>query len=180
MARRIGTFTPYQPELPSPRLIDNIPGVLFLKDESGNDWYDLVKILAKINFVYVGVDTDNTVMVVTEDPETLFPNHYTLYQMHGKPNQSMVGKKFDPVLQTFTAIPVPKTWTPLEFKELFTPDERKKLRQLAKTDDLAEDWLDLLNAAQLVRLDDERTTNGLKYMVLKGVLSQTRVNEIIS
>lgn len=74
--------------------------------------------------------------------------------------------------------PVVKTWTPLQFMEEFTYEERVALRGLAKSDPMAEDWLDLLKASTAVRMDDPRTTAGLNYMVLKGVLTQSRVDEI--
>lgn len=74
----------------------------------------------------------------------------------------------------------PKSWTPLEFKEKFTFEERVALRELAKADPQAEDWLDLLNASTSVRSDDLRTTTGLNYVVLKGVLTGQRVLEILS
>jgi hypothetical protein len=73
-----------------------------------------------------------------------------------------------------------KIWTPLEFMELFTFEERQALRTLAKSDPMAEDWLDLLKASTLVRIDDHRTRAGLDYMVLKGVLSRTRADEILA
>jgi hypothetical protein len=73
-----------------------------------------------------------------------------------------------------------KMWTPLEFMELFTLEERIALREFSKADALAEDWLDLLKASQEVRLDDPRTLDGLNYMVLKGVLSQARADEVLA
>jgi hypothetical protein len=73
-----------------------------------------------------------------------------------------------------------KTWTPLEFMELFTLEERIAIREFSKADALAEDWLDLLKASQEVRLDDPRPLNGLNYMVLKGVLSQARAEEVLA
>jgi hypothetical protein len=77
-------------------------------------------------------------------------------------------------------IPAVKTWTPLQFMEEFTTEERIALRTFAKSDVLAEDWLDLLKAANEVRMDDPRTRAGLDYMVSKGVLSQARIEEILS
>lgn len=76
--------------------------------------------------------------------------------------------------------PEPASWTPLEFMERFTYEERVALRALAKNDPMAEDWLDLLRASQEVRLDDPRTMAGLNFMVLRGVLTYQRVAEITS
>jgi hypothetical protein len=76
--------------------------------------------------------------------------------------------------------PVAKVWTPLEFLELFTPEERKALRTLAKTDDMIEDWLDLLRASTSVVSDDPRTVAGMAYLVAAGVLTQARVDEALS
>lgn len=76
--------------------------------------------------------------------------------------------------------PVVKHWTPLEFMELLTYDERTAARTLAKIDLMAEDWLDLLKASTEVRMDDPRTVAGLKYLVLRGVLTQDRVDALIA
>ena len=81
------------------------------------------------------------------------------------------------------APPVPvgdHTWTPLQFKEEFTQAERVKMRRFAKQDELAEDFLDLLNASTAVDPSDERVLAGLQYFVAKGVLAQNRVTEIIA
>jgi hypothetical protein len=77
-------------------------------------------------------------------------------------------------------VPLPKTWTPLGFKELFAIEERIAMRQFAKTDPIAEDWLDLINAASIVEANDPRLKAGLDYMLAKGVLSTERVNAILN
>lgn len=73
-----------------------------------------------------------------------------------------------------------KTWeSVLLFKEEFTQEERIAMRQLAKKDVLAEDFLDMLNGATFVTAADPRVQQGLGYMVLKGALTQARVDEIL-
>lgn len=75
------------------------------------------------------------------------------------------------------AVP-PRQWTPLEFMELFTPEERKAIRAVARQNPDIEDWLDLLRASSAVVATDERTRLGLAAMVYFGVLTQERVSEI--
>lgn len=77
-------------------------------------------------------------------------------------------------------LPQPPVWTPLEFLEEFTYEERVALRQFARSDLQAEDWLDLLRASTEVRADDMRTVGGLAYMVEKGVITQARVDAILN
>lgn len=85
------------------------------------------------------------------------------------------------VIATPAPLPIPaKSWTPLEFKEMLTVEERISLRQFAKSDPMAEDWLDLINAATIVHADDPRLQAGLHYMIAKGVLSAERVNAILN
>lgn len=73
-----------------------------------------------------------------------------------------------------------KTWeSVLLFKEEFTQEERIAMRQFARNDLVAEDFLDLLNGATFVSADDPRLAAGLQYMVSSGVLTAERVDEIL-
>lgn len=83
-------------------------------------------------------------------------------------------------IQQLPPVIIGKVWTPLQFMEEFTFEERTALRALAKGDPLAEDWLYLLQAAGEVRAEDSRTVSGLRYMAYKGVLTDARVNAILN
>lgn len=67
---------------------------------------------------------------------------------------------------------------PLEFKELFTLDERKAMRSAARENEDLEDFLDLLNAAGEVHIDDPRVVAGLDAFVGAGILTAQRRGEI--
>lgn len=76
--------------------------------------------------------------------------------------------------------PAPKSWTPLEFMELFSEEERIAIRALARQNPQIEDWLDLLRASSAVEANDDRTQQGLAAMVQVGVLTQERVTAILN
>jgi hypothetical protein len=67
---------------------------------------------------------------------------------------------------------------PLEFKELFTLPERKAMRAAARENEDLEDFLDLLNAAGEVHIDDPRVVAGLNAFVSAGILTAARRGEI--
>ncbi len=65
------------------------------------------------------------------------------------------------------------------FKARLSVDERKAIRALAKSDEDVEDYMDLLNSAQFVDLDDARTRGGLQYMESLGVLLPGRAATVL-
>ena len=76
-----------------------------------------------------------------------------------------------------------KFWSAFDFYRRFTPSERISARELVKTDAIAEDFLHTLDAAIAsganILADDPDTIAGMGYLVLKGVITQTRHDEII-
>lgn len=88
---------------------------------------------------------------------------------------------FDRDLNKIIRKPVPdgkRDLTPLEFMELFEPEERKALRRLAKESEDIEDWLDLLRASTSVNKADPRLNAGLAAVVQLGVLTEARAIEV--
>jgi hypothetical protein len=78
-------------------------------------------------------------------------------------------------------IPAPKvyTWTSYEFLNRLTASERADIRQRALTDPNVADFLMLATAAQEVLSDDPVTIMGMGYMVMIGVFTEARKNEIL-
>lgn len=76
--------------------------------------------------------------------------------------------------------PAPRLVEPLEFLERFTQEERIAIRQAARQSDALEDWLDMLRAAKVVDLDERRTVAGLTALVLAGLLTAARRDEILA
>lgn len=80
-------------------------------------------------------------------------------------------------------IPQPETeihWTPLEFRLKFTSEERKSIRNMAKTNDDVFDLWDLFNSAEYINPKDPRTIQGFQALEMLGALSEGRANEILN
>ena len=78
-------------------------------------------------------------------------------------------------------IPGPKVyqWTSYEFLNRLTAAERADIRQRALTDQNVADFLMLATAAQVVLSDDPVTIMGMDYMVMVGVFTEQRKNQIL-
>lgn len=70
--------------------------------------------------------------------------------------------------------------TKLEFLRKFTAPERIAIRQVAVTDPIVFDAMELLDLAEFVSLDDPDTQNLIGYLSILGVLQQNRVMEILT
>jgi len=62
----------------------------------------------------------------------------------------------------------------------FTDIEYTGILAAAKTDVEVQGWLDRFYAANQINLADSRTVSGINMMVTKGLLTQTRANEILN
>lgn len=82
-------------------------------------------------------------------------------------------------LRNKTAEEMRKIWTAYEFLNRLTASERADIRQRALTDPNVADFLMLATAAQEILSDDPVTIIGMDYMVLIGVFTQSRRNEIL-
>lgn len=71
-------------------------------------------------------------------------------------------------------------WTAYEFLNRLTAAERAQIRALGNTDTNVADFLMLATAAQEIVSDDPTTIMGMNYMVLIGVFTEARKNEILS
>lgn len=78
-----------------------------------------------------------------------------------------------------TADELRKTWTAYQFLLRFTGEERTAYRIAAKTDDLVADFMSLAQAAQEINNDDPMTIAGMNYLVVIGILTEQRKNEIL-
>ena len=69
--------------------------------------------------------------------------------------------------------------TKLSFLRRFTPTERIMAREAAKTDAIVTDFLQMVDLAEDIRLDDSDTQAALAYLVSKSVLTASRKDEIL-
>lgn len=72
-----------------------------------------------------------------------------------------------------------QVWTSYQFLNRLTASERADIRQRALTDPNVADFLMLATAAQEVLSDDPVTIMGMGYMVMIGVFTEVRKNEIL-
>lgn len=61
----------------------------------------------------------------------------------------------------------------------FTAVERKRIRAQAARNEDVQDWLELFNAAQDIRLDDPDTMAGVQSLEAAGLLQSGRAAEIL-
>lgn len=70
--------------------------------------------------------------------------------------------------------------TAVAFKRRLTQAERIAIRNLAKTNDVAFDFQDLLDSSQAVHLTDSDVSKGLAMLEAAGKLAPGRADEILS
>ena len=85
----------------------------------------------------------------------------------------------DPVLPSSATRPPPLVFQPIEFMRRFTPGERMAVRYLARADQVAEDFLSLLEIAPVIHANDIDVIRGLGYLTRQGCLAVGRADEIL-
>lgn len=76
-----GKFTPYIPDTTDrPKIIDG-QNVMFLQDDKGNDWYDVVDLFDESTTLKVGYDEDGRVRTFTTNIHALFPVNLSVVEL---------------------------------------------------------------------------------------------------
>ncbi|END8971898.1 TPA: tail fiber assembly protein [Citrobacter freundii] len=76
-----GKFTPYTPETTDrPKIIDG-QNVLFLQDDKGNDWYDVIKLFDESKTLKIGYDDDGRVRTFTTNIHAFFPVNLNVVEL---------------------------------------------------------------------------------------------------
>ncbi|HGY2939394.1 TPA: tail fiber assembly protein [Citrobacter freundii] len=79
--QRFGKFTPYTPDSTNrPKVIDG-QNVLFLQDEKGNDWYDVIELFDESKTLKIGYDDDGRVRTFTTNIHALFPVNLSVVEL---------------------------------------------------------------------------------------------------
>ncbi|HHN8540343.1 tail fiber assembly protein [Citrobacter cronae] len=79
--QRFGKFTPYTPDSTNrPKVIDG-QNVLFLQDEEGNDWYDVIELFDESKTLKIGYDDDGRVRTFTTNIHALFPVNLSVVEL---------------------------------------------------------------------------------------------------
>ncbi|NBP01408.1 MAG: hypothetical protein EBU90_14950 [Proteobacteria bacterium] len=73
----------------------------------------------------------------------------------------------------------PRVISKLDFVNLLTDEEYVGILTAGKTDVQVEAWLNKLNMSDVVVLNDDRTKNAIRMLVVKRLLSQNRANAIL-
>lgn len=76
-----GKFTPYIPDTTDrPKIIDG-QNVLFLQDDKGNDWYDVIKLFDESKTLKIGYDDDGRVRTFTTNIHAFFPVNMSVVEL---------------------------------------------------------------------------------------------------
>lgn len=79
--QRFGKFTPYTPDITDrPKIIDG-QNVMFLQDDKGNDWYDVIKLLDESKTLKIGYDDDGCVRTFTTNVHAFFPVNLSVVEL---------------------------------------------------------------------------------------------------
>ncbi|EMX0768244.1 tail fiber assembly protein [Citrobacter freundii] len=76
-----GKFTPYTPDITDrPKIIDG-QNVLFLQDDKGNDWYDVIELFDESTTLKIGYDNDGCVRTFTTNIHAFFPVNLSVVEL---------------------------------------------------------------------------------------------------
>lgn len=76
-----GKFIPYIPDTTNrPKVIDG-QNVLFLQDDKGNDWYDVIELFDESKTLKIGYDDDGRVRTFTKNIHALFPVNLSVVEL---------------------------------------------------------------------------------------------------
>ena len=76
-----GKFTPYTPDTTDrPKIIDG-QNVLFLQDDKGNDWYDVIEFFDESNTLKIGYDDDGAVRTFSTNIHAFFPVNLSVAEL---------------------------------------------------------------------------------------------------
>ncbi|MDM2906616.1 tail fiber assembly protein [Citrobacter sp. Cpo015] len=79
--QRFGKFTPYTPDTTDrPKIIDG-QNVMFLQDDKGNDWYDVIELFDESKTLKIGYDDDGRVRTFTTNIHALFPVNLSVVEL---------------------------------------------------------------------------------------------------
>jgi len=89
------------------------------------------------------------------------------------------GREWDTQTLTFKERITRRDLRKIDFLRLFTRAERISMRQVAKTNENIEDFLDLLAAKESINMLRSDTKDAINYMASVGVLTAARRKEIL-
>lgn len=95
---------------------------------------------------------------------------------------SLLGKCHNEATGEFD-LPAPvalRVLSKLDYLKRFTQAERIAIRTLGQTNDTVNDYIELMNAAVVVRLDDPDTVGGVNALESAGALAVGRAAEILA
>lgn len=88
--QKFGKFTRYVPDTTDrPTAIDG-QSVMFLRDDKGNDWYDVVKLFDESTTLKVGYDEEGRVRTFTTNIHAFFPVNLSVVELEATPDNMRV------------------------------------------------------------------------------------------
>ncbi|HCJ7758110.1 TPA: tail fiber assembly protein [Citrobacter freundii] len=79
--QNFGKFTPYTPDNTDRPQIINGQNVMFLQDDKGNDWYDVIRLFDESETLKIGYDDDGCVRTFTTNIHAFFPANLSVVEL---------------------------------------------------------------------------------------------------
>jgi hypothetical protein len=126
---------------------------------------------------YVAYDFIGQLIDVSLEPITVPADSFCINVEGEMPNLSEY--RWNSGLLKFELRVFDRTLTKLQFMNRFTATERIQVRELAKTNLMIDDFLQLLALAEEVNLDDPNTRLAIGYLTQLGIFTPERMTSIL-
>ena len=95
---------------------------------------------------------------------------------------SLLGKRYNATTNNFEEVHPPpiRELAKVEYMKRFTQAERISIRNMGRVNDYVNDYIELMNAAVVVHLDDPDTVDGVNALEAAGALAAGRAVEILA
>jgi hypothetical protein len=128
---------------------------------------------------YAEVLNNTVINIVESSPEFIWPFETELVELNQdefcEPGFIYMPEETPRFIKQTTT----KVFTSYQFMLRLTPEERASIRASALTDVIVADFLQLAQAAQEIETSNPITIQGMDYLVMLGLLSEQRKNEIL-
>ncbi len=129
-------------------------------------------------YAQIDLNTNIVTSVTQTHSEVIVPHMIEIQEF----DISLLGKRYNSQTGEFEYVAPPpvRDLPKVDYLKRFTQAERIAIRNAGKTDDLVNDYIELMNAAVTVHLDDPDTVAGVNALESAGALATGRAAEILA